>query len=116
MAPALQAIPLSHWESPQCRRPAFNPWIRKFPWRREWYSLQYSGLGKPMDRGFWRAAVHGVAKESGTTERLSNNSNSKVGSSSGLVGASEQSRRDSIVKPVIILKTGCELGLNPAKE
>ena len=26
--------------------------------------LQYSCLGNPMDRGAWRATVHGVAKES----------------------------------------------------
>ena len=25
--------------------------------------LQYSGLGKPLDRGAWRATVHGVTKE-----------------------------------------------------
>ena len=25
--------------------------------------LQYSSLGNPMDRGAWRATVHGVAKE-----------------------------------------------------
>ena len=30
--------------------------------------LQYSGLGNPMERGAWRAAVHGVAKESDMTE------------------------------------------------
>ena len=24
--------------------------------------LQYSGLGNPMDRGAWRATVHGVTK------------------------------------------------------
>ena len=29
--------------------------------------LQYSCLGAPMDRGAWRATVHGVAKESDTT-------------------------------------------------
>ena len=29
--------------------------------------LQYSCLGNPMDRGAWRAVVHGVAKESDTT-------------------------------------------------
>ena len=31
-------------------------------------SLQYSGLGNPMDRGgAWQATVHRVAKESDTT-------------------------------------------------
>ena len=29
--------------------------------------LQYSFLGNPMDRGAWRATVHGVTKESNTT-------------------------------------------------
>ena len=33
--------------------------------------LQYSCLRNPMDRGVWRATVHGVTKESGTTEQLS---------------------------------------------
>ena len=31
---------------------------------------QYSCLENPMDGGAWWAAVHGVAKESDTTERL----------------------------------------------
>ena len=30
--------------------------------------LQYSCLENPMDRGAWRVTVHGVAKESDTTE------------------------------------------------
>ena len=30
--------------------------------------LQYSCLENPMDRGAWRATVHGVAKESYMTE------------------------------------------------
>ena len=30
--------------------------------------LQYSCLENPMDRGTWWATVHGVAKESDTTE------------------------------------------------
>ena len=34
------------------------------------YPLQYSGLENSIDRGAWRATLHGVA-ESGTTEQLS---------------------------------------------
>ena len=30
--------------------------------------LQYSSLGNPMDKGTWRATVHGVHKESDITE------------------------------------------------
>ena len=33
--------------------------------------LQYSCLGNPMEKGAWQAAVHGVEKESNTTEQLS---------------------------------------------
>ena len=39
--------------------------------------LQYSCLGKPMDRGAWRATVHGVAKSRTQTERLNNNNHHK---------------------------------------
>ena len=35
--------------------------------------LQYSCLGDPTDRGAWWATVHGVTKESDTTEQLNNN-------------------------------------------
>ena len=48
-----------------CRRhkkPRFDPWIRKIPWKKHGNLLRHSCLGKPMDRGAWRAAVHGVAK------------------------------------------------------
>ena len=34
--------------------------------------LQYSCLGSPMDRGAWRATVHGVMKETDRTQLLNN--------------------------------------------
>ena len=40
----------------------FDPWIGKNPWRRECHPLQYSCLENSMDRGAWRAVVHGVTK------------------------------------------------------
>ena len=49
-----------------CRKPRFDPWVRKIPWRRAWLP-GYSST--PMDKGAWWATVHGVS-DSGT--RLSN--------------------------------------------
>ena len=46
----------------QCRRCGFDPWVERFPGEGNGNSSQYSCLGNPMDRGVWRAAVHGVAK------------------------------------------------------
>ena len=51
----------------QCRRPGFDSWVRKIPWRRKWLPTPVSCLENPMDRGAWRAAVHRVTG-SGTTE------------------------------------------------
>ena len=50
----------------QCRRPGFNPWVGKIPWRRE-------QLPTPV---FWPGEFHGLyspwdSRESDTTERLS---------------------------------------------
>ena len=50
----------------QCRRPGFDPWVRKIPWRRE-------QLPTP---GFWPGIFHGLYspwghKELGTTKQLS---------------------------------------------
>ena len=42
---------------------------RRSPGEGNGNSLQYSCLGNPMDRGVWWAMVHGVTKESGTTQR-----------------------------------------------
>ena len=46
----------------RCKRLRFNPWIGKILWRKASQRLQCSCLENPMDRGAWRATVHGVAK------------------------------------------------------
>ena len=46
----------------QSRRPGFNPWIKRIPWRRNGHPLQYSCLEKSTDREAWWLTVHGVAK------------------------------------------------------
>ena len=33
----------------QCRRPGFDPWVGKIPWKRKPYPLQYPGLENSMD-------------------------------------------------------------------
>ena len=37
--------------------------------------LQYSCLGNPMDRGAWRATVHGIAKELDMRQQLNHKIN-----------------------------------------
>ena len=46
----------------QCRRPRFNLWVRKIPWRRKWLPTWVFLPGKSIDRGAWRARVHRAAK------------------------------------------------------
>ena len=36
-------------------------------------TLQYSCLGNTGDRGAWRVTIHGVTKESNTTQQLNDN-------------------------------------------
>ena len=43
---------------------------RRSPGEENVNPLQYSCLGNPMDRGAWWATVHGVTKQSDTTQRL----------------------------------------------
>ena len=47
--------------------------------------LQYSCLGSPMDRGAWWATVHGVTKETDTTDQLNNNSCYQAGRAPGTI-------------------------------
>ena len=73
----LVAITVSWWLRPfriclQCRRPEFDPQVRKIPWRREQQPTPVFLPGEPspvflpgeshMDTGVWQAIVHGVAK------------------------------------------------------
>ena len=46
----------------QCRRPGFDPWVRKIPWRREWLPTPvFLPRESHGQRSLW-ATVHGVAK------------------------------------------------------
>ena len=47
---------------PIMQETGFDPWMGKSPGEGNGNPLQYSCLGKPMDRGAWWATVHGVAK------------------------------------------------------
>ena len=42
--------------------------------------LQYSCLVNPMDRDAWKATVHGVTKDTDTTQQLNNKNNILLGS------------------------------------
>ena len=44
------------------KRPGFDPWVGKIPWRREWLPGQYSCLENPMDREAWWDPVHRVTE------------------------------------------------------
>ena len=46
----------------RCKRPGFHPWVKKIPWRRKWQPTSEFLPGKSMDRGAWRATIHGVTK------------------------------------------------------
>ena len=42
----------------ELKRPGFNPWIRKIPWRRKWHPTPVFLPGNPMDRGDWWAPFY----------------------------------------------------------
>ena len=53
----------------QCRRPEFDPWVGKIPWRREWLPIPVFLLGEfHGERSLVGYSLWG-RKESDTTER-----------------------------------------------
>ena len=50
--------------------PGSLPESGKIPWRREWLSTPVFLPGNPIDRGTWKATVHGVAKSRTLLKRL----------------------------------------------
>ena len=57
----------------QCRRhkrPRFDPWVGKIPWRRAWQLTPGFLPENPMDRGAWRDMVHRVANGWAHLKRL----------------------------------------------
>ena len=75
LAGSIQLEGLPRWCSSkeptcQCRGLRFDPWVRKFPWRRKWQSPPVFLPGK-SHRQRSLAGCSGVAKESDMTWRLS---------------------------------------------
>ena len=55
----------------QCRRPGFNPWVRKFSWRRKWQAIPIFLPGKSqLQRSPDRLYSPWGRKKSDTTEQL----------------------------------------------
>ena len=59
------------YPSPNAGDAGLTPGLGRPLGERNGNPLQYSCLGNPMDRGAWRAAIHGVTKSG--TQRLNNN-------------------------------------------
>ena len=49
------------------------PGLERYPGEENRNPLQYSHLGNSMNRGTWRAVIHGVTKELDMTSQLNNN-------------------------------------------
>ena len=61
----------STWSAGAAGAAGFDPWVGKIPWKGHGYSLQYSFLENPMDRGARWATIHGTAKSQTLLKQLS---------------------------------------------
>ena len=76
----------------QCRRPGFNPWVAKIPWRREWLPTSV----------FWPGEFHGLyspwgCKKLDTTELLS----SKVASTLMRINVIHPSHQEGLRRKIL---------------
>ena len=46
----------------QCKRPEFNPWVGKIPWRREWRPTPVFSPGESHGQSSLADIIHGIAK------------------------------------------------------
>ena len=46
----------------RCKRPGFDPWVRKIPWRRAWQPTPYACLENSMGTGVWWATSMGLQR------------------------------------------------------
>ena len=46
----------------QCKRPGFNPWVKKIPWRRKWQPTPVFLRESSMDRGAWGLQSMGLQR------------------------------------------------------
>ena len=52
----------------RCKRPGFDPWVGKIPWRRKWQPSPEFLPGKAYGQRTWQATICGVVKSPGVAE------------------------------------------------
>ena len=58
----------------QCRRPGFDPWVGKIPWRRAWQPTLVILPRESHGQRAWQAAVHRIMQSQTRLKQLSSSS------------------------------------------